>query len=82
MALRPRVKRPLLFTENDTNTRRISGQPNASPYVKDAIDSYVVHDQRDAVNPAGTGTKAAAHHQNSRRRDERCVPFAPHRYRS
>ena len=56
---------PLLFTENETNTQRISGQPNASPYVKDAIDSYVVHDQRDAVNPAGTGTKAAAHHQKT-----------------
>jgi hypothetical protein len=52
----------LLFTENDTNTERISGRPNASPYVKDAIDRYVVHGQRDAVNPAGTGTKVAAHH--------------------
>jgi hypothetical protein len=52
----------LLFTENDTNTRRISGTPNAGPYVKDALDSYVVHGERGAVNPAAIGTKVAAHH--------------------
>src|SRR3954470_23269202 len=28
---------PLLFTENETNTRRIFGVPNLSPYVKDSI---------------------------------------------
>jgi hypothetical protein len=54
---------PLLFTENDTNTQRLSGKPSASPYVKDAFDRFVVHGQRDAVNPAGTGTKVAAHQQ-------------------
>jgi hypothetical protein len=54
---------PLLFTENDTNTEQIFGKPNASPYVKDGIESCVVHGRRDAVNPAGTGTKVAAHHQ-------------------
>jgi hypothetical protein len=53
----------LLFTENDTNTRRISGTPNAGPYVKDGVNEYVVHGRREAVNPAGTGTKMAAHHQ-------------------
>jgi hypothetical protein len=53
---------PLLFTENETNTQRIFGTPNATPYVKDAIDSYVVHGRREAVNPARTGTKVAAHH--------------------
>jgi hypothetical protein len=30
--------------------------------VKDAIDDHVVHGRQEAVNPAGTGTKAAAHH--------------------
>jgi hypothetical protein len=52
----------LLFTENETNTQRIFGTPNATPYTKDAIDSYVVHGRKEAVNPAHTGTKAAAHY--------------------
>ncbi|MCP3712706.1 glucosidase [Paraburkholderia sp. CNPSo 3274] len=52
----------LLFTENESNARRLWNQPNASPYVKDAFHSYVVDGQRDAVNPAGKGTKAVAHY--------------------
>ncbi|WP_250491274.1 MGH1-like glycoside hydrolase domain-containing protein [Caballeronia sp. INML2] len=51
-----------LFTENESNARRLWGQPNASPHVKDAFHAYVVSGQRDAVNAAGTGTKAAAHY--------------------
>ena len=51
-----------LFTENETNAERILGQPNLTPYVKDAIDSYVVHGRREAVNPARLGTKVAAHY--------------------
>ncbi len=50
----------LLFTENDTNTERIFGVPNALPYVKDAFHRYVVEGRKDAVNPARRGTKAAA----------------------
>ena len=46
---------PLLFTENETNTQRIFGVPNRSPYVKDGINNYVVHGQKDAVNPERTG---------------------------
>jgi len=53
----------LLFTENDTNTERIFKKPNPSPWVKDAIDNYVVHGKKDAVNPAQIGTKVAAHYQ-------------------
>jgi hypothetical protein len=49
----------LLFTENDTNSERLFGAPNPSPYVKDAIDRYVVHADDAAVNPARTGTKVA-----------------------
>jgi hypothetical protein len=51
-----------LFTENETNTERFGNGPNVTPYVKDGIDSYVVHGQRDAVNPGKTGTKATAHY--------------------
>ena len=53
----------LLFTENDTNTHRIFGVPNRSPYVKDSIDSYLVHGQAEAVNPGKQGTKATAHYR-------------------
>lgn len=53
----------LLFTENDTNTPRIFGVPNRSPYVKDSINNYIVHGQKDAVNPEQKGTKAAAHYR-------------------
>ena len=54
---------PLLFTENETNTRRLFNKPNASPFVKDAIHEFVVRGRTKAVNPAKTGTKAAAHHR-------------------
>jgi hypothetical protein len=54
---------PLLFTENETNTQRIFGVPNRSPYVKDGINNYIVHGQQDAVNPEQKGTKAAAHYR-------------------
>jgi hypothetical protein len=50
----------LLFTENETNAQRLWGQPNASPWVKDAFHQYVVSGNAEAVNPAKTGTKAAA----------------------
>ena len=53
----------LLFTENDTNNERIFGTQNATPYVKDGINNYVVAGRQDAVNPNQTGTKAAAHYQ-------------------
>jgi len=50
----------LLFTENESNTERLSGTPNRTPFVKDGIGRYIVHGQQDAVNPQQTGTKAAA----------------------
>jgi len=50
----------LLFTDNETNSERIFGTPNASSYVKDGINDYLVSGKRDAVNPESTGTKAAA----------------------
>jgi len=52
----------LLFTENETNTERLFHAPNRTPYVKDGIDSYIVHGRREAVNPAKQGTKASAHY--------------------
>src|SRR5437667_8407942 len=53
----------LLFTENETNVRRLFGVENHTPYVKDGINDYIVHGTKDAVNPEHTGTKAAAHYK-------------------
>lgn len=55
----------LLFTENETNVARLYGAPNPSPYVKDGIDNYVVNGQKDAVNPAQVGSKAALRYVES-----------------
>ncbi len=52
----------LLFTENETNTQRLFNTPNATPYVKDGINDYVVHGQAGAVNPDQQGTKVAPHY--------------------
>ena len=52
----------LLFTENETNTRRIFGVANRSPYVKDSINDFIVHGLQDTVNPERNGTKLAAHY--------------------
>jgi hypothetical protein len=52
----------LLFTENESNAERLWNQPNSSPYVKDAFHAALIAGQQDAVNPAKTGTKAAAHY--------------------
>jgi hypothetical protein len=51
----------LLFTENETNQQRLFGVANASPFVKDAFHHRVIQGDQSAVNPAHTGTKAAAH---------------------
>ncbi len=52
----------LLFCDNETNTARLFGVANATRYVKDGINDYVVHGDAGAVNLAGTGTKMAALH--------------------
>ena len=52
----------MLFCENETNNERLFGVANASPYVKDGIDEFVVAGKADAVNPERTGTKVAADH--------------------
>ena len=52
----------LLFTNNETNSFRLWGQPNQSPFQKDGINDYIVQGRRDAVNGERRGTKAASHH--------------------
>ncbi|HEX2056692.1 MAG TPA: glucosidase [Nitrospiraceae bacterium] len=50
----------LLFTENETNTRRLYGEQDGPRYVKDGINDYVVNGEKEAVNPDAVGSKAAA----------------------
>jgi hypothetical protein len=52
----------LLFCDNDTNTRRLFGVPDAHGFFKDAFHDYVVKGDRAAVNPEQKGTKCAAHY--------------------
>ena len=53
------VPREVLFTENETNNALLFGTPNASPFTKDAFHRYLVDGEKEAVNPAQVGTKAA-----------------------
>ncbi len=53
----------LLFTENETNNRKLFNSENRTPFVKDGIINCVVHGQADAVNPQQAGTKVAAHYR-------------------
>jgi hypothetical protein len=52
----------LLFTENETNHERLFGYTNGDRYFKDGINEALVNGRTDRVNPAGTGTRAAAHY--------------------
>jgi len=54
---------PLLFTENETNSERIFGTPNRTPYVKDAVNDCVIHEKSGKVNPGGRGTKVSPHYR-------------------
>src|SRR5205823_2171955 len=49
---------------NDTNGHRLFGM-KTDGYFKDGINDFVVNGDRSAVNPAATGTKAAAHYRLS-----------------
>lgn len=50
----------LLFTENESNSEKLWGVDNPSPYVKDAFHRYLIDCEQQAVNPDQRGTKAAA----------------------
>jgi len=55
----------LLFTENETNAKRLFGIENRTLFVKDGINDKVVNDVKEAVNPEHVGSKAAAHYKLS-----------------
>jgi hypothetical protein len=50
----------MLFTENETNKEKLFGQHNASLFVKDGIENYLIHRHRGAINPLKEGTKSSA----------------------
>ncbi len=52
----------VLFTENETNTRRLYDTEPASPHVKDAFHEHVVRGRAGAVNAQNRGTKVAPHY--------------------
>jgi Mannosylglycerate hydrolase MGH1-like glycoside hydrolase domain/Glycosyl hydrolase family 63 C-terminal domain len=53
----------LLFTENETNARRLFGVDSRTRYVKDGINDYIVQGAREAVSSGRFGTKASAHYR-------------------
>lgn len=53
----------LVFTDNETNSKRLWGSDNSPTFAKDAFNELVVHGNRSAVNPERCGTKAAAWYQ-------------------
>ncbi|MCI1187157.1 glucosidase [Hymenobacter sp. DH14] len=59
----PGTKPALLFCENATNNGRLYHAPSDEQFFKDGINDYLVQGQAGAVNPAQTGTKAAAHYE-------------------
>jgi hypothetical protein len=49
-----------IFTENESHRHILWDEENPTPYVKDAFHRYLISNETEAVNPAQTGTKAAA----------------------
>ena len=54
------VEPQMVFTDNETNMRRLFGSPNSLPFVKDAFHQRVVGGDLHATNPENEGTKAGA----------------------
>jgi len=73
-----------LFTENETNNERLYNAENHSPFVKDAFHDFIASGRAAAVNPAQSGTKAAAVYRRTLQPSEEwtirlrlCVPPRP-----
>lgn len=53
----------LLFTENETNSERLHGTKNASDFVKDGINNYIVEGSKKAVNSKLIGSKCSPYYK-------------------
>jgi len=52
----------LLFTENETNYKKLYGSESFSPYTKDGIGEFVIRNKYGTINPLQVGTKSSAHY--------------------
>lgn len=52
-----------LYTENETNTERLYGSPNPSPFVKDAFHTAVTENRYDWLEGKKEGTKFAPQYE-------------------
>lgn len=55
----------ILFTENETNQKKLFGIENRTPFVKDAFHRYIIDKEEGAINPKKNGTKCAFHYHLS-----------------
>ena len=53
----------LLFTENETNTKRLYNHDDGQQFYKDGINNYLAGGDKAAINAEKKGTKAAANYQ-------------------
>ncbi len=50
----------ILFTENETNREKLFGQPNETPFVKDAFHDAIIHNKnRNELHAKKSGTKCS-----------------------
>lgn len=49
----------LVFTNNETNTKRIYGFDTENKYFKDGINDYIVEGKKNTINPDNVGTKSS-----------------------
>ena len=74
--LRADASAELLFCENETNNQRLFGAPNASPYVKDAINEFVVGGAARRGQPGAHGHQARGPSRAAGRRPGTAPRFA------
>ncbi len=53
----------LMFTENESNFKKLFGVPNEHRFTKDSFHDFVVDGKHEAVHPGHVGTKSAAHYR-------------------
>lgn len=53
-------KPEMLFCDNETNFKKLYDIENSNKFFKDGINNYVFGNDKNAINPNKTGTKAAA----------------------
>jgi len=53
----------ILFTENETNSKKLFNTPSTANYCKDAFHDYVINNDESAINRDQIGTKAAPYYK-------------------